>query len=707
MGGGIAAHLANLGFDVSLLDATQQDAINGLERVRQARPPAFYVPEKAGEIRIGNVIDDIHLVQEADWVCEAIVEQPLAKQALFARIEPLLKPTAIVSSNTSGIPLSLLVEGRTPEFARRFLGVHFFNPPRYLKLIELIPGDFTDTDVVKFMVEFLEHQAGRRVVVAKDTPGFIANRYGMWCLYHAIRVAEKLGFAVEDVDAITGPFLGRPKTGTFRLADVIGLDVMRDIGQQLMEKKPDDPFISTFELPSSVLSLLARGWIGDKSGHGYYEREGKEVLVLDLTTFAYRMQRPTTFADLARLSAMPLGPRIRETLQLKSEVGEFAREFLIPTLRYAHTLAEEISHSVHDFDRVMKWGFGWEKGPFELIDEIGADQLGVPLSEPFYKGDMVRQFSGQYSLPRSDPQFKPLSDYQEIAGGETFKLRDLGNGVIAIVITTKMGMITPLLVKELTEVFEAEVKHYVLTSEARSFSAGFNLNFFAKSIAAADFGSIEAELLALQRLGELMEKVPGAAAVYGHCLGAGLELALSTSTILAAAETQIGLPESRVGLIPGGRGVTLMKQNNSFNAKRIAEVTVSMTLGTVAGNADMARQIGYLRSTDKTVYGPDQLIFLAKQAALDAQPKDRTVWTAPVGPLSGMIDEHFAKLRASGTLTEYDEIIGGKLRQIVARSTSYDDALARERTEFIDLCGRNLTQQRIRHMLESGRPAKN
>jgi 3-hydroxyacyl-CoA dehydrogenase len=707
MGGGIAAHLVNLGFEVTLLDASQEDVINGLDRLKQTRPPAFYIPERANDIRLGNVVEHLYLASEADWVCEAIVERLESKRTLFARLEPLLKLGALVSSNTSGIPLAAIAADRGAEFQSRFMGIHFFNPPRYVKLIELIPTESTDPEVVKSATEFLEWHVARRVIVAKDVPGFIANRYGMWCLFHAIHVAEKLGLAVEEVDAITGQFIGRPKSGTFRLADIIGLDVMRDIGNNLRASLPEDPQTATYELSNSMMSMLGRGWLGDKTGHGYYRREGKESLTLELTTFAYRVPHEPSLPDLERLGSLPLSKRLVESLTLKSEVGEYLREYLVPALRYADKLKAEVSQSVLDFDRVMKWGFGWELGPFEMIDLIGRGALGLPQEGSNYRNGEIRNYTGHYFKPPAEPEFETLSDFKEIAVGDTFRVRDLGNGVIGIVLTTKMGILSPHAINELTGVFQEKFEHFVFTSESKSFSAGFDIKFLNEAILAENFGSIESGLDALQRLGELMQAKSGAAAIFGHCLGAGLELALSCSSIVAAAETQIGLPESRLGLIPAGRGVALMKQNNSFNAKRLAEVTLTMAQGTVALNADAAKQLGYLRSTDRTVYNPDRLLFLAKQAALQAKPLDADIWKPALGPLGGMIDEGISKLRSAGTFSEYDEVIAGKLRQVVARSASYQDALQRERTEFLDLCHKNLTQTRIRHMVEHGTTLRN
>jgi 3-hydroxyacyl-CoA dehydrogenase len=707
MGSGIAAHLANLGFDVSLLDTTQATVTEAFDRARNGRLPVFYTPDTANSIRLGNTREHLAWIEEADWVCEAIVERVEAKQALYADIESRLSPYAMVSTNTSGIEISLLASGRSDAFRRRFIGAHFFNPPRHLKLLELIPTAETDPTVIEDMTRFLEESAARRVVRAKDTPGFIANRFGMWCMFHAIHVAERLRLSVEQVDAITGHFLGRPKSGSFLLNDIVGLDVMRDIAANLLQRCPNDPQISEFELPDSMLHLLARGWLGQKTGHGYYRRETKEVLVLDLNSFVYQPKQDVDLRSLARLEELPLNERIPRALELRDEVGEYLRHYLVPALRYADYLKEQISHSVLDFDHVMEWGFGWRMGPFALIDAIGAANLGVS-DGPFYQGAKVRTFGGQYVARPSQPEYKTLAEYEIVDRLSTCVLRALGDGVTAVSLTTKLGVITPAVVDDLTQLVKGRsLKRFVLTSEARSFSAGFDLKFFQDAIRREAWREIEDELLKLQQLGELLERADCVAAVHGHCLGAGLELALSCGQIVADAETQIGLPEAKVGLIPGGRGVTLMRQLNQSSARRLCEVALTLSLGETAPTAEHARVLGYLRATDRTVYHPDRLIFEAKRAVMSLTPSVRPAWAAVQGPLVGIIDRELDLALARGDLSDFDSTIGHKIKQIFARSSGYPDALLRERTEFVDLCRRALTHARIHHMLENGKPLRN
>ncbi len=708
MGSGIAAHLANLGFQVSLLDVTREACEVGFERAKAAKPPHFFVPERAGSIRLGGIDESLSWIAEADWVCEAIIEKLEAKQSLFATIEPQLRPDAMISTNTSGLQISLLAEGRSKSFRDRFLGTHFFNPPRYLKLLELIPTDVTDPVAITTMRRFLEEKVARRVVVAKDTPGFIANRYGMWSMFLATQVAEKLRLTVEEVDLITGQFLGRPRSGSFRLNDLVGLDIMQDIAKNLIERCPGDPHIlPTLDMTPSMAFLLERGWIGEKTGHGFYRKEGKELFVFDIETRAYRQRLEPSIPSITRNASLPIGERIRATLADRDEAGSYLRDYLIPVLQYANFLREEVSDSVLDFDRVMMWGFGWQLGPFELIDAIGAEHLGIDAPK-FYDGSKQRSFGGAYIPILTEPDYITLSDAPVIEKKDTYSIRDLGDGIYALAIETKNGLITPALVDDLTTLLESRtLNRFVLTSAAPSFSVGFDLKFFDTAIVNGDRESIVSALQKLQHLGELLETHSCVAAVCGYTLGAGLELAMSCSQIVTLADAQIGLPEMKVGLFPGGRGTTLMRLYNQVNGKRLAEAARSIALGLVSGNAEEARILGYLRASDVTCFHPDRLLSTAKKLAQEATSAPRPVWVQFEGPINGLIDREMEGLHQRGSLSDYDKLIADRIRAIFAKSTSYENALELERKEFADLAFKALSHARIRHMLENGKPLRN
>ena len=707
MGGGIAAHLANLGFDVTLLDLTSQSVREAFERAQRARPPHFYLPGTAETVRLGSIDENLDWVSEADWVCEAVVEKEGVKRALFARIDPLLKPDAAITTNTSGLQISLLAEGRSDGFRRRFMGTHFFNPPRYLKLLELIPTQDTTSEAIAEMALFLEEKAARRVVVAKDTPGFIANRFGMWSMIYTVHITEKLGMTVEEVDAITGPFLGRPKSGSFRLNDIVGIDIMQDIAGNLIARCPDDPHTAHLKTPQSMAFLLEKGWIGDKAGQAYYRREGREFFSLDLNTHAYRMKQDVDFGSIKELGRAPLAERLMRGLELRDPVGEFLREYLTPTLQYANYLKKEISHSVEEFDRVMRWGFGWQAGPFEMIDMIGEDKLGIE-SKRFYLGSDTLSFSGEYVPRRSEPQYATLSDFPIIKPFGSFVVRDLGDGVHGLCVTTKMGVYGPQLIREMSSYLESgDSQRIVLASEARVFSAGFDLKFLLERADEQDWDGIEKALQEFQNLGALLRQVPSVAAVFGTCLGGGFEMAASCGQIAAAAETKIGMPESRVGLVPSGGGIGLMHVWNQGSAKSLAESARHLTLGTIFRCADEARKRGYLRRDDVTVYHPDRLFTDARALATDVSAHGEPEWKTVAGPVVGMIEQMQAELTAKGELTRHDGLISDKIKSALAKADSFEDALARERSGFVELMQDGLTQTRIRHMVETGKPLSN
>lgn len=707
MGSGIAAHLANLGFSVTLLDATADSIRAAFDRAKQQRPPHFYVAGTADTIRLGSIAENLEWVSEADWVCEAIIEKLDAKRDLFALLEDHLRPDALISTNTSGLQIGLLTEGRSESFKRRFIGTHFFNPPRYLKLLELIPTEDTDPQVIADTTKFLEEKAARRVVLAKDTPGFIANRFGMWSMFHAIHVAEKLRLTVEQVDLITGPFLGRPRSGSFRLNDLVGIDIMVDIAQNLIARCPNDPFTKTLQNPKTVDFLLEKGWIGNKVGQGYFRKEGKEFVSLDLQTHTYRERQEPDLPSLVAIERQPLAERLPAALSLRDETGEFLREYLVPTLQYANYLKEEISHSVQDFDRVMQWGFGWEVGPFEMIDMIGASTIGIE-SKKFYQAGEILNFAGSYSPTPAEPEYRRLVDYPLLDQREGFNIRDLGDGVLSVGLTTKMGVIGPAIVDSLTEFLSEDgIKRFVFSSEAKVFSAGYDLRYFVEAVDAGDFPGIADSIEKFENLASLFRRHASVGAVFGYCLGGGFEMAGACSRLIATAETQIGLPEAKVGLIPGGAGNALMRMRMQENAKRLVEGVKTLTLGAISSSADDARVLGYLRREDVTCYNADRLITDAKNLALTVEPEPLPEWNAIVGPFLGMAEQGLRELQAAGDLSDYDVQIGDKIKSVFGRSSSYEDAVAKERHAFVELTREGLSLARMRHMLETGKPLRN
>lgn len=707
MGSGIAAHLANIGFDVTLLGPTRDFTAEAWRKATSLRPPHLMLPGTAETVRLGGMDTDLDAISSADWVCEAIFEKLDAKRDLFGQIEPLLREDAFISTNTSGLQIELLKEGRSDSFRRRFLGTHFFNPPRYLKLLELIPTPETDPTVIEGITRFLEDKAARRVVLAKDTPGFIANRYGMWSMFWATHVAERLQLTIEEVDEITGPFLGRPKSGSFRLNDLVGLDIMVDIAQNLMDRCPYDPGTAQLVNPNSLAYLLDKGWIGNKAGQGYYKKENNQFLSFDLIGHGYRERREPDLPTLKELGRLPLGERIRTALTRHEQVGDYLREYLVPTLQYAESIREEISHHAQDFDRVMRWGFGWEMGPFEMIDAIGPAALGM-ADRRYYQAGQVLGPNGVYLTPPAEPQYRPLSDFPVLDTRPGLEIRDLGDGVQAVATTTKMGTITPEVVESLIGLVEGgTLDRFVFTSAARVFSFGFDLKFFESAIAEERFDDIDHAIARFQHLNTILQGTRSVAAIHGFALGGGLEIAMACARIIAAADAQIGLPEAKVGLIPGGAGTAVLRRRSQPGAKEACTAVRTLTLGQVATNADEARTLGYLTRDDVTAYHPDRLLHDAKQLAFKVEPGPETPWQPLVGPFRSMVDTMQADLQEKKLSTEYDEIISDHLKHCFDKSTSWEDALTHERERFVALCREGRTLARIRHMLETGKPLRN
>ncbi len=527
-------------------------------------------------------------------------------------------------------------------------------------------------------------------------------------MFHAVHVAEKLGLTIEEVDEITGPFIGRPRSGSFRLNDIVGLDIMQDIASNLIERCPHDPETKQLATPSSVAYLSEKGWIGSKAGQGYYKKEGKQFVSFDLKTHAYRERQEPNLPTITELGRLPFGERLRAALLNKSEVGEFLRLYLVPALKYAVSIREEISHDVRDFDRVMQWGFGWEYGPFATIDAIGAENLGIE-AEPFYETGQIQSHAGSYFYPAPEPEFATIQDFPIIDSGDGFNVRDLEDGVHAVATTTKMGVIGPSLIKSLTEYLESgKSKRIVLTSEAKVFSAGFDLKFFAQMIESGDFDAIDQAIADFQNLNSIIGNTPSVAAVWGYCIGGGFELAAGCSLIAASPETQIGLPEALVGLVPGGAGNAVMRlRGQTGGAKRLVDVVQTIATGTLSANADDARRLGYLRDEDITVYHPDRLLTEAKNLALSAKPLTRPDWQEVSGPVKGMIDRMLQEMVKLGALSNHDTVIADKVKHVFADSKNWEDANDRERKAFVELCREGLSQARIKHMADTNKPLRN
>jgi 3-hydroxyacyl-CoA dehydrogenase len=429
-------------------------------------------------------------------------------------------------------------------------------------------------------------------------------------------------------------------------------------------------------------------------------------MALDLRTYAYRQLQTPAFDSIDRLARAPLGERLRAALDLKDPVGEFVRRFLPPALAYAAELGPQISHSVQDFDRVMRWGFGWEAGPFEQIDLIGAERLGL-AEGPWYRSGEMRAFDGSWMAQRSEPEFRALADYPIIEDRGPLRIRDLGEGVHSVSLLTKMGAVSPEAVLAMHRLLdENSLDRFVLAGEGAAFSVGFDLRFFVQALADKADGAIAEAIESLQSLCLRLSQTRSVAAVHGWCLGGGFEVALGCSRIVADAEAKIGLPESRVGLVPGGGGTMQMRIRAGADAQKLASLVAALAAGRISENADDAARIGYLARTDVVVDHPDGLITRAREEALRIEPEARP-WTVAAGPLAGMVDAALEKASAIDPLTGYDRAIAERLKNVMTKADSLEDGLERERTAFFELIHEGQTLARMNHMLETGKPLRN
>ena len=677
MGARIAAHFANAGLSCLLLDIVPKDAapadrnkivLAGLEAARKSRPAAFFTPALASKIAVGNFEDDLPRIAEADWIIEVVAENLEIKRGLLARVAQYRKPGAIVTTNTSGLPVHLIAEGLPEEFQQHWAGTHFFNPPRYMKLVEVIPGPKTSTDVLAALCDFCDRRLGKGVVVAKDTPNFIANRIGTYSLLNALRLMSTLGLTVEEVDACTGPAVGWPKSATFRTADIVGLDILMHVVKNIYETAPNDESRETYKVPPFVEDMARRGWIGDKTGQGFYKRvkgEGeKEILTLDLNTMEYRARQKARFASIeAGKTIEDTRERLRAlvTPLFEGQKTDKAQQFIWAGISemclYAGRRMPEITDHIVDVDRAMRWGFAWELGPFEIVDALGlpdfAEQIkkegrALPLvfekalasgRKSFYESE--KGVTSVFDLPTASVQkveepagiliLKNLKEAgREVERNSGASLIDLGDGVVCCEFHAKMNAIGADLIammhkglKRLEKDFDA----MVIANQATNFSVGANLMLVLVGAQEQEWDELHMAVKQFQNVNLAIKYAPKpvVAAPQGMALGGGCEIGLHAAKIHAAAEAYIGLVEVGVGLIPGGGGTKEMLIRANENAASGDDLDLFHTLRPVFENiatakvgtsAEECRELGYLRRNDSYSMNRDRLVADAKQTAL-------------------------------------------------------------------------------------------
>ena len=752
MGAQIAAHLANAGLPVLLLDVTHDAAKAGLERARKTRPDPFFLPETSAAIRTGSFDDHLAEAGKADWIIEAIVEKLDAKHTLLSRLAPHLTPRSIVSTNTSGIPIHQVAHAFTSASQRaRFLGTHFFNPPRYLPLVEMIPTADTDPTVAAELRAFLDHRLGKGVVIAHDRPGFIANRIGVYGMARTLELVADGRYSIDDVDALTGVAIGRPKSATFRTADIAGLDILAKVATDLETNLKED----AFRMPPFVEAMVGEGAVGEKAGRGFFQKvkgaEGSEIHVRDLAGGSYVPRTKAKFASLeAARSIEEVGPRVKALFLAKDRAGEFLRATLGPTLLYAAQIAPDVAGSIDDVDRAMRWGFAWELGPFETWDAIGITEvlaaLNVPAeSAPPLVTDALARGRNTFrdgGLPAGDPDHGILRHAMSaaVATGSSVLRRnpgatlvDLGDGVLAVNLHSKMNAIGGDTIEMLEAGVATAAAGYtglVIGTEGPHFSAGANLMLLLLAAQEGEWDDIDLMVRSFQRATMALRRspVPVVVATGGLALGGGCEIALHGDRVQASAESYMGLVEVGVGLIPAGggtkemlaRAMEAMPDPNGDLLPHVQRVFETIGFGKVSTSAPHGRRLGYLRDVDAITMNRERLIADAKRTALARSaagyqpPAMRTA--IPVGGpdvhAALALGIHLA--HRAGRISDHDATIGRHLARILSggdvkhRTTlSEQQMLDLEREAFLKLTGEPKTIERIGYTLKAGKILRN
>jgi 3-hydroxyacyl-CoA dehydrogenase len=792
MGARIAAHIANAGIPCYLLDIVPFElnpdekrkgltlenpavrnriVVAGLEGAKKSKPAAFLTPETARLVTPGNFDDNIAWCGEVDWIIEAVAENLEIKRKLFERVETMRKPGTIVTTNTSGLPVRLIAEGRSEDFQQHWAGTHFFNPPRYMKLVELIAGPKTKPEVLQLLDETCDLRLGKGVVRAKDTPNFIANRIGTFSMLNALHQMQALDMTIEEVDACTGPAIGQPKSATFRTGDLVGLDILVHVVRNIYETAAADEKRETYRIPAFVEEMMKRGWLGDKTGGGFYKKDrasgGKEILTLDWQKMEYRPRQK------AKLGSIEAGKGIEDTRErvrsliapaLEGKGGDKAAKFLWTVLSetclYAARLMPEIANSIVDIDRAIRWGFAWELGPFEMWDAIGVERMAKALQAegkklpPLVEKVLASPAKSFYETEKGVTRYfdfasgtmKPVEEPTGIIILKSLKERtpvvqknsgasliDLGDGVICCEFHSKMNAIGGDLVAMLhagVSRLNAEFDAMVIANQAPNFSVGANLMMVLIGAQEGEWDDIHMAVRQFQRVNMAIKYAPRpvVAAPQGMSLGGGCEVPLHAARIQAAAETYMGLVEVGVGLIPGGGGTKemviraneLASSGDSLDLfHTLRPIFQNIAMARVSTSGEEARDLGFLRSSDQISMNRDRLVADAKQTALSMV---RAGYHAPAPTEIRVLGEEFLAAAKVGIhmlvraefASEYDAVVSRKLAYILAggsitapQTVSEQYMLDLEREAFVSLCGERKTQERIAHTLKTGKPLRN
>ncbi|MGG5252102.1 3-hydroxyacyl-CoA dehydrogenase NAD-binding domain-containing protein [Neobacillus sp. SM06] len=779
MGSGIAAHLANIGIPTLLLDIvptelTEEEKAKGLtlqdtrvrnristlslQKLLKQKPAPLTTKQNLSLIEAGNLEDDIGRLTEVDWVIEVVVENLNVKKQVFEKVDRFRKPGSIVSSNTSGISIEAMAEGRSEDFKKHFLGTHFFNPPRYLKLLEVIPTKFTDPDVLTFMKKFGEDVLGKGIVVAKDTPNFIANRIGTYGLLVTLQQMLKGGYSIGEVDSITGPLIGRPKSATFRTLDVVGLDTFIHVANNVYEQVEGNEK-KVFEVPAFMKEMLEKGWIGSKAGQGFFLKKGKEIAELNPLTMEYepRKKLKTAATEMSR-QEKGLANKVKALVYAKDRAGEFLWTILSPVLLYSAELLGTIADDLVAIDRAMKWGFGWEMGPFETWDAIGVEKSVQKMKESgaeipqwvtlmleqghtsFYKeenGQLYYYDHGKYIPVKVNPKAIRIEQLKKQNGvikrNSGASLVDMGDGVALLEFHSQnnaIGLDILQMINFATEEVEKKYKGLVIGNQGKNFCVGANLAMIVMEAQDDNVYELDMVVRQFQQAGMRLKycSKPVVAAPFAMTLGGGAEICLAAAHIQASSETYMGLVETGVGLIPGGGGnkewyckhLESIPKGVTIDLQAIAnKVFETIAMAKVSASADEAREYQFLTAVDGISFNGDHLLYDAKMKVLALseqgfRPKQRR--KIPVVGETGYATLLLGaqSMYLSGFISEHDLKIAKKLAYVLAGGkvpfgTEVDEQylLDLEREAFLSLVAEPKSQQRMQHMLLKGKPLRN
>jgi len=762
MGSRIAAHFANAGLPALLLDIVLPDqpkrnaaALAGLDTALKQKPAAFFTPETKSLVSPGNFEDDLAKIKDCDWIVEAVTENLEIKRALIEKVLKHRKPGAIFSTNTSGIPLASIAEGFPAEFRQHFLGTHFFNPPRYLHLLEMIPGPETLRAVHDRIGDFSDRHLGKGVVPCKDTPNFIANRIGSFLGATIQNLTVEMGLTIEEVDALTGPLIGLPKSASYRLLDIVGLDIWAHVTKNLYDLVPGDPWRERFVLPPFFAQMIERGWIGDKRGQGFYKRIGKgdkkEILALDLNTLEYQPSKKARFNSVDGVRNIEdLPQRLRALMALTDRPGTFLWRLFSDLVLYSASMVPEISDRIVEIDRAMRWGYANSLGPFELWDALGVEEtvariqkeqrhipenVGKMLSagaKSFYvaPGDGRPQheyfdlLANSYKALEERPGITVLKDVKQAHGvvkkNGGASLIDVGDGVLCLEFHSKMNSLGDDQISLIRAGIEETSKNFeamIVANQGENFSVGANLMLVLLAAQEEEWEELEAAINRFQQATMLIKYAPKpvVSAPFGMTLGGGCEIAIHSARVQASAETYMGLVEVGVGVIPGAGGTKEMLLRFG-NAKDAFEL---IAYAKVATSAAEARSFGLLRPQDQISMNPERLIDDAKALALSIAPNYVAGVPRTDVEVGGAEDLALLKTgiylaRQANYISDYDTVVGGKLANVLSggpltgrQTVSEQYLLDLEREAFLSLCGQRKTQERMQHMLKTGKPLRN